>query len=78
MDTYNRPDKFVTCWSSPDRPDIIKRGDRVSWRSDGQQRTFGRVIRLCNKDSQRAFSVREDDTGMGHIIPAKHITKEVG
>lgn len=63
-------------------PDTIKRGDHVSWSlGDGFPRTFGRVVRLCTKDYQRAFSVREDSAGLAatcRIIPARFITKECG
>jgi hypothetical protein len=62
-----------------DDRDVIKRGDRVSWSlGDGFPRQFGRVVRLCTKDYQRAFSVREDGSGLGRIIPARFITKECG
>jgi hypothetical protein len=78
-DPHNRPDNFPTVWSGrQDHLDTIKRGDRVSWRPDDEQRSFGRVVRRCVKDYQPAFSVREDGTGMGHIILARDITKEVG
>lgn len=79
MDQRNRPDMFTTTWPRQSQPDIIKRGDRVSWRlPDSHQRFYGRVIRRCTQDAQRSFSVREDGTGLGRIIPAKHITKECG
>lgn len=57
--------------------DVIKRGDRVSWRLDGQHRQFGRVIRMCTANYMPAYSVRDDD-GIGRIIPRKFITKECG
>jgi hypothetical protein len=61
-----------------DATDQIQRGDRVSWAlGDGCPRMFGRVVRLCVKDYHRAFSVCGDD-GVGHIIPARFITKECG
>lgn len=66
-----------TPWTKfTDDSDTIKRGDRVSWRDDGQQRAYGRVVRVCVLNYHRAYSVREDDTGMGRIVPAKLITKE--
>jgi hypothetical protein len=61
-----------------DDDQLIKRGDRVSWRFDGQRRAFGRVVRITTRDFERAFSVREEVGGMGRIIPAKFTTKEVG
>lgn len=62
-----------------DTDDQIKRGDRVSWSlGDGFRRAFGRVVRITTRDYQRAYSVREDITGMGRIVPARFITKEVG
>lgn len=62
-----------------DTDDPIIRGDRVSWSlGDGFRRAFGRVVRITTRDHQRAFSVREDITGMGRIVPARFITKEVG
>lgn len=74
--------KKVGAWksnSTPEQVDTIKRGDRVSWSlGDGFPRAFGRVVRLCTQDYQRAFSVREDTSGMGRIIPARFITKECG
>lgn len=62
--------------------DTIKLGDRVSWSlGDGWPRKFGRVVRLCTWNYQRAFSVREDSAGQAatcRIIPARFITKECG
>lgn len=73
----NRPDRFPTVGASPTvHDDTITRGDRVSW-MDGT-RLFGFVVRRCVKDFMPAFSVREDGTGMGHTVLARHITKEVG
>jgi hypothetical protein len=59
--------------------DTIKRGDRVSWQSSTgyEPRRFGRVIRVCTKDYQPAYSVTGDD-GIGRIVPARFVTKEVG
>ena len=59
--------------------DTITRGDRVSWvLGDGLPRQFGRVVRVTTKDYKIAYAVREEKTGMGAIIPARFITKEVG
>lgn len=57
--------------------DTIKRGDRVSWQSSTgfEPRRYGRVVRVCTQDYQRAYSVT-DDNGVGRIVPARYITKE--
>lgn len=56
----------------------IRWGDKVSWRLDGQRREYGRVVRITTRNYERAYSVREDITGMRQIVPEKFTTKEVG
>lgn len=57
--------------------DTIKRGDRVSWQSSTgfEPRRYGRVVRICTKDYQRAYSVTDSD-GIARIVPARFIRKE--
>lgn len=80
MKHENRPDSFPTVGKgTPTRDDADPiRGDRVSWRDHDGPRLFGWVVRRCVQNYMPAFSVREDGTGMGHIVLARNITKEVG
>lgn len=62
-----------------DATDRIDRGDRVSWQFDGEDRRFGRVIRITTHLYQRAFAVTpDDDNGTKVIVPARYITAERG
>lgn len=60
--------------------DTIERGDRVSWKVDGQPRIFGRAIRRATLNYQPAFTVREDCAGdkTSQTVLARDITKECG
>lgn len=60
--------------------DTIERGDRVSWKVDGQPRVFGWMIRRTTQGFQPAFMVRAEYAGdkMSQTVLARDITKEYG
>lgn len=55
--------------------DVIKVGDRVSWRYDNKQREYGTVT--CISRKRKIYQVKHDDD-FNLIVAARFITKEVG
>jgi hypothetical protein len=73
---YRGPESFAGHHSPVDH---IIRGDHVSWRLPGESsmRGQGIVVRRTTKDFMPAYAVTDSD-GIGRVIPARFITKEVG